>query len=129
MAYLEALGIDSYVSRNQLPGAALTRRLAIVSARATAVSAGVASDARSARVPSALLDRAAAVARPGSGTVARSDNVVASPAQGKELPQRDAAVPRFSLIAIIAGNWLWLEDGAHDLRVWQWRGTTPSGAR
>jgi hypothetical protein len=26
------------------------------------------------------------------------------------LPQRSAAVPRFSLITIIAGNWLWLEE-------------------
>ena len=30
MAYLDALGIDSYVSRTQLPGAAVTRRLAIL---------------------------------------------------------------------------------------------------
>ena len=28
--YLQAMGIDGYVSRQQLPGAALTRRLAIV---------------------------------------------------------------------------------------------------
>jgi hypothetical protein len=30
MAYLNALGVDCYVSRTQLPGAAVTRRLAIV---------------------------------------------------------------------------------------------------
>jgi hypothetical protein len=30
MRYLQAMGIDSYVSRQQLPGAALTRRLALV---------------------------------------------------------------------------------------------------
>ena len=39
MAYLDALGIDSYVSRSQLPGAALTRRLAIASACAATVTA------------------------------------------------------------------------------------------
>ena len=30
MAYLEVLGIDSYVSRRQLPGAAVTRRMAVL---------------------------------------------------------------------------------------------------
>ena len=35
MAYLDALGVDSYVSRAQLPGAAATRRLAIVTASKT----------------------------------------------------------------------------------------------
>jgi hypothetical protein len=79
MAYLEALGIDSYVSRTQLPGAALTRRLAIVSPRAMPVLQA----ARDVPIVPVLVD--------------------------ESLP-RGAAVPRFSLTAIVAGDWLWLEE-------------------
>ena len=44
MAYLDALGIDAYVSRGQLPGAAVTQRLAIVPSQsrpASPVTSGV----------------------------------------------------------------------------------------
>ena len=56
MAYLDALGVDSYVSRVQLPGAAATRRLAIVTApNSQQLSAGV--------IPEPLLSRSALVAQ------------------------------------------------------------------
>ena len=37
MAYLDAMGIDAYVSRAHLPGAAVTQRLVIIPNRSTAV--------------------------------------------------------------------------------------------
>jgi hypothetical protein len=100
MAYLDALGVDSYVSRVQLPGAAATRRLAIVTApNSQQLSAGV--------IPEPLLSRSALVAqtaRPAKASVQAS----ASPQQGEP-------VPRFSLTAIVAGDWLWLEELAGPL--------------
>lgn len=109
MAYLEALGVDSYVSRTQLPGAALTRRLAIVPVRAMVVPDG-ASDAPGVRVTSAPPQRRAAGARPGLDQIAQIEPAVASALSAREVVQRADAVPRFSLTAIIAGNWLWLEE-------------------
>ena len=38
MRYLQAMGIDAYVSRAQLPGAAPTRRLALVARQAPATA-------------------------------------------------------------------------------------------
>ena len=100
MAYLDALGVDSYVSRVQLPGAAATRRLAIVIAPSSQqLPAGV--------IPEPLLSRPALVAqtaRPAKASVQAS----ASPQQGEP-------VPRFSLTAIVAGDWLWLEELAGPL--------------
>jgi len=108
-AYLEALGIDSYVSRKQLPGAALTQRLAIVPAAAT-VTAGNVSVERLESNP-VVRDRAAltpasaslshGVALPGVATQARAMPGTAIPG---------AAAPRFSLVAMVAGDWLWLEE-------------------
>ena len=109
MAYLDALGIDSYVSRTQLPGAALTRRLAIAFARATPVPAG-ASDAPILRVTSAPLDSRSDVVQPGPGSGAMDHSTVASPPLTRDSVQRVDAVPRFSLVAIVAGQWLWLEE-------------------
>ncbi len=107
MAYLEALGIDSYVSRTQLPGAALTRRLAIVATRATPVL----QDAETpiARALSAPAKQPDAGTRPVAGAVARIKDTIPVPLQDEESPP-GAAVPRFSLTAIVAGDWLWLEE-------------------
>jgi len=107
MAYLEALGIDSYVSRTQLPGAALTRRLAIASRRATPVLQGAERPIARAIAASAQQD---AATHAGVGPVARINDAVPLPPQDVESPPRGAAVPRFSLTAIIAGDWLWLEE-------------------
>ena len=100
MAYLDALGIDSYVSRAQLPGAAATRRLAIVTAsNRQELVASV--------IPESLRSRTSLVAEP-----ARSAKVSAE-ASGAS-PQSEP-VPRFSLTAIVAGDWLWLEELAGPL--------------
>lgn len=103
MAYLDAMGIDSYVSRGQLPGAAMTRRLAIVRSQAaapitTTPEAEPAPQADALRMP--RLDGGSGKTRPKPPPkpVAATDATVA------------AAVPRFSLAAIVSGDWLWLED-------------------
>jgi len=83
MAYLDAMGIDAYVSRAHLPGAAVTRRLAIVPGRPTV-----------AQVP--RIDIAARKARP-------------LPVTAPTALQQDE-VAHFSLIAIVTGGWLWLEE-------------------
>ena len=96
MAYLDALGIDSYVSRAQLPGAAATRRLAIVIAPSSQqLPAGV--------IPEPLLSQPQPV-RP-----------VAVSVQANASSQQGEPVPRFSLTAIVAGDWLWLEELAGPL--------------
>jgi hypothetical protein len=109
MAYLDALGIDSYVSRTQLPGAALTRRLAIVSSRATPALQD-AINAPSGRVTSSPATSHDTGTRPGAGRIAWMEDAVAAPPPVDELISRDVTVPRFSLTAIVAGEWLWLEE-------------------
>ncbi len=110
MAYLDALGIDSYVSRSQLPGAAPTRRLALPSA---ATAPGVADDAVGMRVAPPPI-------RPESKAVGRQQRaVVAAARTGDALPRSAAApgvatpgavAPRFTLVAMVAGDWLWIEE-------------------
>jgi hypothetical protein len=101
MAYLDALGIDSYVSRAQLPGAAATQRLAIVIAPSSQqLPAGVIP-------PESLLSRPALVAQPA--------RPAAVSVQASAASQQSEPVPRFSLTAIVAGDWLWLEELAGPL--------------
>ena len=109
MAYLDALGIDAYVSRTQLPGAAFTRRLAIVAARPQAAPP-VSNDA-----PAPVGVPAPAVppdtrAYPGATRLPQIDTPPHTPVPAKAPVQQQASVSRFSLAAIVAGGWLWLED-------------------
>ncbi|MEZ5571977.1 MAG: hypothetical protein R3E64_08115 [Halioglobus sp.] len=86
MAYLEAMGIECYISRVQLPGAAVSRRKAIV------------------RKPRATPP----IVAPEIPTIAvRTDRT------GQVSPpelENAVAVPRFSLVTMVAGDWLWLEQ-------------------
>jgi hypothetical protein len=111
MAYLEALEIDCYVSRAQLPGAALTRRLAIVPAPVETVVAEGRVDspgAPKAAVPPVSPMQQEGVTRPDFGPGLRGASAtVESPRE--PLPGGEP-VPRFSLSTIIAGDWLWLEE-------------------
>mgnify|MGYP003638571915 FL=1 len=112
MAYLDALGIDSYVSRKQLPGAAVTRRLAIVKRPATASPA-----AKNVDVPDATTSGVGPVppayregfTRPDFGLDTRAPRIDAEPAHS-EPSRADEPVPRFTLTAIVAGDWLWLDE-------------------
>ncbi len=101
LAYLSALGIDSYVSRNQLPGAAATRRLAVVAKRPE--KEAIVQQAAPARPDSAaarVRDRRPPASRP---PVSAPKPVGSVPAEGRESV-------RFSLGAVVAGGWLWLEE-------------------
>jgi hypothetical protein len=104
MAYLDAIGIDSYVSRTQLPGAAQTRRLAIVSNASPAV-ARISNDPPATENVPTLRDTRSALSR-SAATDEPTETAPLAPKQGK---QQVTSVPRFSLAAIIAGDWLWLE--------------------
>lgn len=96
-AYLEAIGIQSYISRAPLPGAMATQKLMIVrSERETPADNTSPGDAFDSVMQMPGLDSAV----PGSKQ---------SPRLKSAAPNRES-VPSFSLTAIVAGNWLWLEQ-------------------
>ena len=114
MAYLDALGIDSYVSRAQLPGAAVTQRLVIVAqpARTAPEKGGVdLADTVSLDTPRATPASPAAkegFTRPDFGLGVAGPSAAAEPV--REQSPANEPPPRFTLSAIIAGEWLWLEE-------------------
>ena len=93
--YLQALGMDQYVSRRALPGAAETLRLRPSSADP------VDADHEHATVGGLETLRSAAVEQ-----TARQPSQPAAPAKGADTE----AIIRFRIAAIQAGGWLWLED-------------------
>ncbi len=99
--YLQALGTDTYISRGQLPGAAVTRRLAIVCQSPRPLPevapAPVETTARSPKVPVKIprLAPVSAAARPEAAPV-------------RPVDQNQS--PEFSLVAISCGDCLWLEE-------------------
>ena len=101
MAYLDAMGLDSYVSRGQLPGAAATRRLAIVRSSAAVPAPAVAIPA----VETTPQPEEIRVPRIDSGSRKTRPSAPVKPG-----PAHGAPVPRFSLAAFVSGGWLWLED-------------------
>ena len=93
--YLQAMGMDSYVSRKQLPGAALTRRLAIVrSAPEPVVAKSPVERGKPAQMPELDLVRN------------KPAPVVESSPQTR--PVSEAV--RFSLVAVFAGGIAWVES-------------------
>ena len=106
--YLDAIGIDRYVSRFQLPGAALSRRPLPVS------SGGLAPLADDSAAPAIPLPQG----QPES--VSSRKPALEMPLEqrlpARREPPRQAApaaaelMPRFSLATIVAGNWLWVEE-------------------
>jgi hypothetical protein len=105
MAYLDALAIDCYVSRAQLPGAAVTRRLAIVPTRGE--KTGKADRLESPDASASPL-QPEGFTRPDFGLGERKKTAVVEPL--REESAGGEPVPRFTLITIVAGNWLWLEE-------------------
>lgn len=98
LAYLEALGMANYVSRRPLPAAAPSRKLAIAAIAGSVQP--VIDDVPTGRrfedldVSEAKLTRVAApVSKPGAAP---------------------SAVDSFSVAAIFAGGWLWLEELSGD---------------
>jgi|TARA_R110002072_G_scaffold1815_12_gene15413 hypothetical protein len=89
--YLDAIGVVSYVSRQQQPGAALTRRIEVVP------------DVPSVTPARAEL-RVKEPVKPSRAEDLTETKMAPQPQQPGE------TVPRFSLSAIVAGRWLWIED-------------------
>ncbi len=103
MAYLDAMGVHSYISRSQLPGAAASQRLVIV--RTEAAAAGPAApaeveDVRRVLAPVPQVEETTVPVTPTPAATAAADSAT----------QPAAELPRFSLAAMIAGDWLWLEE-------------------
>ena len=97
--YLESLGIDSYISRGQLPGAARTKRLVVVRRPAVSQAAEI-----------IIADRPG-VAAPAAKAPESIPAAVAA-VQDKIQVQAPAPAPAqaFSVAAIAAGGWLWVEE-------------------
>jgi hypothetical protein len=99
--YLQALGTDTYISRGQLPGAAVTRRLAIVR-----------------QSPRTLVQAVPVLAKSADGIASvpvkmpRLETVPAAAARNVQpvRPVDQDRGPEFSLVAISCGGWLWLEE-------------------
>ena len=100
LGYLQALGIDSYVSRRQLPAAAPTRRVGL--RRADAAPARGQPEQVTSRSPGPRKPRPPAVpATPAtSGPAAKSTVVAAEAGTG----------PVFSVLACHLGGWYWLDE-------------------
>lgn len=108
MKYLDAMGIDSYVSRAQLPGAAPTRRLVIVPSAVAAASSPS---------PTVVLEREDTVelsaVMPGIPRIDEPPGKQAvAPAQVAPAarPAAKAETVRFSLAAIFVGGIAWVEE-------------------
>ncbi|MFT6287408.1 MAG: hypothetical protein ACJA09_002162 [Alcanivorax sp.] len=103
LAYLEAMGMDSYVSRQPLPAAAASRKLAIVT-KSTSAPRDQVESSPVARVKVGLLD-----------DLQRDADAVAESSAPALVPEPEAGVSSnivqsFSIVAIFAGGWLWLEE-------------------
>ena len=104
--FLDAIGVDSYVSRSQLPGAALTRRLLV---------------SRAGDVPGAPVtpELKAPPQMPKMDTIIKSA-AAASNSQRKQVEpaspdvatntKASTSITPFSIAAVSVGGWLWLED-------------------
>jgi hypothetical protein len=100
LAYLEAMGMDSYVSRQPLPAAATSLKLAIVVKSASARRDQVENrPAKASLIDDLQLD-----------TVAVVQTAAPVQAQAPEVGVSSDIVESFSIVAIYAGGWLWLEE-------------------
>lgn len=112
MAYLQAMGTDSYISRAQLPAAATTHRLVVVR-ECSGDDAAPFPDLGQMQSPP--VDQAPAAGEQRVPRIEIPDNIprqrpaVASPGSRGPAASVDP-VPRFSLVAIVVGDWLWLEE-------------------
>jgi hypothetical protein len=101
LEYLKAMGVHTYVSRHRLPGAAITRRLAVV-------RDGPAPPRGNPDMPATQSVKAAPVpdiSDPGFDVVPSVQKVVP-----RSMPGATESTPRFSLAVIACGGWLWLEE-------------------
>ena len=99
--YLQAMGIDSYVSRQQLPGAALTRRLVLVPNAAVSVPG------------KALSEQGHAVTEmptPQMPTLDQARDKPVPKSTPKIVQKPVSPAVRFSLAAVFSGGIAWVES-------------------
>ncbi|MEH6610442.1 MAG: hypothetical protein V7696_13830 [Halioglobus sp.] len=101
LAYLEAMGMVTYVSRQPLPAAAASRKLAIVAKLPSAEREQVESSpaAKASLIDDLQLD-----------AVAVAEAVAPLQPQAPQAGVSSDIVESFSIVAIFAGGWLWLEE-------------------
>jgi len=118
LAYLDAMGIDSYVSRTQLPAAAPTRKLRVVRRSAQAVEPPAAAIAPSLEPqqhaqPMPAGNSGAAALRASLGDVSKAPAPTMATVQA-ETPApagaARAAIPVFSVAAVQVGGCYWLDE-------------------
>jgi hypothetical protein len=103
MAYLEAMGVDSYVSRQQLPGAAMTRRLAILRSPEPLVSASSV-PAKAESVVAETVRSVPTIDIPEKTARKKAPEVAPAETRAPE------DLIKLNLFAMKAGNYLWLES-------------------
>ena len=104
-AYLDAMGVATFVSRGPLPGAAATTKLAIVRRSISQLD----SDSFPGQLQP-LVDTATAVRMPSVDLPQQSG--ASRPEVGVQQNQEKATVPavEFGVTAFVTGRWLWLEE-------------------
>ncbi|MEM8562700.1 MAG: hypothetical protein AAGF57_10725 [Pseudomonadota bacterium] len=104
--YLEAMGIDAYVSRWQAPGASVTQRLAL---------AGGSAAAQGIEPITSLSETLQAVGRQSIAP----EGLDSSESRGRRnIAPNKSATEEFSLLVIELGGWVWIEEltDVHRLR-------------
>ena len=104
-AYLHTLGIDSYISRAQLSGAAPSQRLIVVRQPLAAEIPVKVNPSAKGRAPLIAVELGAAAAEK-----PQNNSTTASLAQ--EVPEKtqSVSIPTFTVAAIACGGWLWVEE-------------------
>ena len=107
--YLQALGIDQYVSRRNLPGAAPTRRLIIQSAqpKTAPLAAGAAPIVPATEPP---LQAPSGMLREALNQTGDAKPESSSPMAAETAPRAEQTVEQFSVAVLRSGGWLWLQD-------------------
>lgn len=101
LAYLETLSVDTYLPRRPLPGAA--------PGRCAPDRAPTPGPARAPRPPVAAREDASE-GRPVSPAAAGPEPSIPTVPRNADSAAPGPAPCRFSLVAVLAGDWLWLED-------------------
>lgn len=104
--FLDAMGVDSYVSRSQLPGAAPTRRLLVSRTRDVPGAAVVKNLKQPPAMPKIDSVVKSAVA---TASATRKQEAPASPDMAAS-PTAPTSTSPFSIAAVSVGGWLWLEE-------------------
>jgi len=104
-AYLDTLGIESYVSRVQLSGAAPSQRLMVVRRPPLAETPVKIKPLAKGAAPLIAVELGAA-----GGEKPQIKSTTANPAQEISGKKQAESIPAFAIAAIACGGWLWVEE-------------------